>query len=152
MKPVLLISSTVSLAAAFCGHGTTLHSRDLPSPVSTFGYDGINGPLGWYGLNTTTNSACALGRHQSPINIATANFTKVGAENLNFTFDDYPDGAEIENLGTTLEVFINGSMTIDTKQYKLKQLHFHGPSEHHFDHEIFPMEVHFVFQADGMFH
>lgn len=169
MKSLLLISSTASLAAALCSHGTTLFPRDSPAPVSTFGYDGLRGPLGWYGLNTTRNAACALGRHQSPINIATANFPGY-RPSLNFTFDDYENGAEIENLGTTLEVFINGSMTIEhpcrapknpppnwtdggacNKQYKLKQFHFHSPSEHHLDGKVYPMEVHFVFQAAGMY-
>ncbi|OIW33316.1 carbonic anhydrase [Coniochaeta ligniaria NRRL 30616] len=166
MKSLLLVASTASLASALCSHGTTLFPRDSPSPVSTFGYDGLSGPLGWYGLNPTRNAACALGRHQSPINIVTDNYPPY-SPSLNFTFDDYENGAEIENLGTTLEVFVNGSMTIErpcrapkskpptwndggacNKQYKLKQFHFHSPSEHHINGQVYPMEVHFVFQAD----
>jgi carbonic anhydrase len=33
----------------------------------------------------------------------------------------------------------------------LKQFHFHSPSEHHINGQVYPMEVHFVFQADGTF-
>lgn len=169
MRSLLLVLSISSLAAALCSHGTTLFPRDSPAPVSSFGYDGINGPLGWYGLNTTRNSACALGRHQSPINLVPAKYPGDGPR-LNFTFDDYCHGADIENLGTTLEVFINGSMTVHdpcrvpnnpplswddagacNKQYGLKQFHFHSPSEHHLDGKVYPMEVHFVFQADGAY-
>jgi len=168
MKSLLLISSTASLAAALCSHGTTLFPRDSKATLPNFGYDGLTGPLGWYGLNTTTNSACALGRHQSPIDIVPDDYRWESADKLNFTFDDYPDGAEIENLGTTLEVFINGSMTDPQpcrrsetqptlvtedecdRHYTLKQFHFHAPGEHHVDGEQYPLEVHFVFQAaDG---
>jgi carbonic anhydrase len=129
MKSLYLISSMTSLAVAFCSHGTTLFPRDGPDPVTTFGYDGLAGPLGWFGLNTTENSACALGNHQSPIDIVADSYAQSSADGLNFTFDDYPDGAEIENMGTTLVIFVNGSMTSETgQQFKLRQFHFHTPS------------------------
>ncbi|KAB5558675.1 carbonate dehydratase [Coniochaeta sp. 2T2.1] len=162
MKSLVLLPSIASLATAFCGHGTSLHPRDdhTPAPISTFGYDGITGPLGWHALNMSANSLCALGKHQSPINIIKKDYP-CSTPPLNFTFDDYPHGAEIENLGTTLEVFINGSMSLPQppcdggargkctdKLYKLRQFHFHSSSEHHIEGVMYPMEVHFVFQAD----
>lgn len=146
----LLVTSTASLAAASCSYGTTLFPRDTRAPVATFAYDGLNGPLNWYGLNTTANAACALGTRQSPINIVTENYGAYSGVELDFALADYPEGAEIENLGSTLEVFANGSMTSKCgKQYALKQFHFHTPSEHHINGEYHPMEVHFVFQAAG---
>lgn len=55
MGVFFLISSPASLAVALCSHGTTLFPRDSAFSLPQFGYDGLNGPLGWYGLDTTTN-------------------------------------------------------------------------------------------------
>lgn len=152
MKSLFLLSTTVSLASAFCAHGTTLFPRDSSAKVqaSNFSYGGLTGPLNWYGLNTTTSEACSLGKNQSPIDIITRDYTPVAGSSLNFHVDNYRDGAELENLGNTLEVFANGSLTRDGKAYKLRQFHFHTPSEHRVDGEYYPLEVHFVFQADGL--
>ena len=40
------------------------------------------------------------------------------------------------------------SITLDGRQFSLLQFHFHLPSEHTVEGESYPMEVHFVHQAD----
>lgn len=75
--------------------------------------------------------------------------TTVSGSSLKFKSPKLRRGAEIQNLGSTIQIFVDGSATIGKKVHNLKQFHFHTPSEHHLDNEYFPAEVHFVFQSDG---
>ena len=59
------------------------------------------------------------------------------------------DSAQFSNLGSTVQVFLDGSTTILGKSYSLLQYHFHTPSEHYINGEYFPLEMHLVNQADG---
>ncbi|KAL7794242.1 alpha carbonic anhydrase [Trichoderma ceciliae] len=144
-----LTAVALSLAApalAVCNYGTHLYPRENTVPVSTFGYNGLNGPLNWYSLNKTANKLCATGQHQSPINLDSS-VSSVTGSSITFSVDSYPFGAELENLGTTVEVPVNGSLKADGKTYSLAQFHFHTPSEHRLNSEYYPMEAHFVFSA-----
>ncbi|MFQ9122044.1 MAG: carbonic anhydrase family protein [Haemophilus parainfluenzae] len=40
------------------------------------------------------------------------------------------------------------SITLDGKQFYLKQFHFHTPSEHTFKRKHYPLEIHFVHQSE----
>jgi carbonic anhydrase len=150
MRYLLVISTTASLAAAICSHGTTLFPRDGNAlQVAKFNYDGNTGPLNWLELNPAVNSACSIGKNQSPINVDTTALKPASGSTLNFKLTPVTTGALFENLGSTLEVTTNGSMTLGGKAFSLKQFHFHTPSEHRIDGEHYPMEVHFVFQANS---
>ncbi|KAL6877731.1 alpha carbonic anhydrase [Trichoderma longibrachiatum] len=139
--------SLVAPALAACDYGTHLNPRSEGAvPISTFGYTALDGPLNWHGLNTTANALCATGKHQSPINID-ASVSKIPGSSVEFVVDAYPFGAEFENLGTTVEVPVNGTLWADGKMYRLAQFHFHSTSEHRVEQEYFPMETHFVFSA-----
>lgn len=85
---------------------------------------------------------------QSPVNILTAR-TAGGGHQVAFNFD-HAKAAELENKGTTIELdFPKGSsITFDGKEYELKQLHFHTPSEHQIDGITYPMEMHVVNMID----
>jgi len=41
-----------------------------------------------------------------------------------------------------------GNVTVDGKQYRLKQMHWHSPSEHTVDGQRFPVELHMVHASD----
>lgn len=141
-----LFYSGTSLAA--CDYGTSWFPRRPNVTIGSFGYTGLNGPLNWYSLNTTANELCAKGRHQSPINLNSSIPTPPGTD-VSFSIENYADGAEFENLGTTVEVPVNGSLELDNTTYSLAQFHFHTPSEHRINLEYFPMEMHFVFASAG---
>ena len=143
-------SAAVLLAIAFKGAHAAGSLNRSQVAVSRFGYEGPNGPLNWYGLNETTNLECDVGKHQSPINLNSSIATVPGSS-LNIDILDYPEGAEFENLGTTIEVIVNGSLRDSGTNYSLFQFHFHTPSEHRIDREYFPLEAHFVFQSTGEF-
>ena len=81
---------------------------------------------------------------QSPVNIIT-NSAEDERHEIAFNLH-HAEASYLENKGTTVELdFPKGSsITFDGKEYRLKQLHFHTPSEHQVDGVIFPMEMHVV--------
>lgn len=107
-------------------------------------YHGEGGPDHWASLSEA-NAACAGGQ-QSPIDLADG----VKAETHGFSLDWGVKGHSVVNNGHTLQVNLpeGGAMTIDGKAYRLKQLHFHTPSEHAIEGERRAMEAHFVHVAD----
>lgn len=138
-----------SLASASCIHGTSLMRREAPVngkvKVSNFGYTGLQGPLNWAQLETG-NFACATSKVQSPVNIDKTIPLAAEVPVINFPA---VQSAEFENLGTTLEVIVNGTTTFAGKDFQLKQFHFHTPSEHRISEEYFPLEMHMVHEAAG---
>lgn len=147
MKSALAFAS---VASAFCHYGTTLMPRGslAKRAEGEFGYNELQGPLDWHALDDD-NGLCAMGKNQSPVNIDAANFDSVSGSSYNFDIESYPDGAEFENTGHNVQVYVNGTFSVDGKDYTVQQYHFHTPSEHRIDSEHFPMEVHFVAQAEG---
>lgn len=147
---IAALAASFSAASASCLSGTRLAARaaDGTVAISKFNYTGEGGPLSWYGLNTTTNSACSKGKNQSPIDIVTQSINYASASSLNFSVPAVPS-AKFENLGTNVEVVINGSLVAGNQTYELAQFHFHTPSEHRINEEYFPLEVHFVYESSG---
>ena len=147
----LLIAALLHDVVANCAYGTSSFPRLPNVNVSTFGYDALKGPLNWFGLNTTANVLCETGSTQSPI-VINSTISTVNGSTLNWAAQDYPDGAEFENIGTNIEVVVNGSL-VDSNSgtsYKLAQFHFHTPAEHRVNNEFFPLEMHWVFESDGI--
>lgn len=78
-------------------------------------------------------------------------FTAVKGSDISLEIPDQPQGAVFENLGTTVEVVMEGAggkLKLPTgTELELKQFHFHHPSEHMDDGVSMPMEMHMVFQT-----
>ena len=149
MKISLIQSCLIPPIVAICDHGTTFNPRNVDAvSVADFGFNELEGPLNWHGLKAE-NAQCAVGKNQSPININSAEIESIPGSDISLDIQPYPNGAEFENLGSTVEVIVNGTLLRDGKEYRLKQFHFHIPSEHRIDSEFYPVEVHFVFQAEG---
>ncbi|KAJ4384135.1 hypothetical protein N0V86_000980 [Didymella sp. IMI 355093] len=167
----LLFAST---ASATCLHGLSMFKRAAGAEngtveVNTFGYGPENGPFNWASL-APENEACKAGLNQSPINIGTdlpagslsrrdviihkracvnetSSDATIGAA-ADRPVVDIPDQAvEFENLGTTIEVVVNGTTSFNGTDFRLVQFHMHTPSEHHINDEYFPLEVHMVHQG-----
>ncbi|KAF2643025.1 carbonic anhydrase [Massarina eburnea CBS 473.64] len=124
-------------ASASCLHG--LYSRSETVEISEFGYEHDNGPLVWAGLKEE-NEACSTGSNQSPINIDSQIKQATSKPILNIP----QQAVEFENLGSTVEIVVNGTTTFDNKQFQLAQFHIHTPSEHRINREYSPLEVHMV--------
>jgi carbonic anhydrase len=87
--------------------------------------------MNWVALNPKTNSICATGKRQSPINMIDGVFQMISSSDINLDIPDFTEGAVFENLGTTVEVLAQGgTLEISEIKYELRQLHFHLPSEH----------------------
>jgi carbonic anhydrase len=153
MRLSFLSASFFTLAAAVCHHGTHLWARDTASAKPSFGYMGQSGPVVWHTLSDDWEK-CATGRYQSPINIVPGAdyIERATGKDLGLELQSVPWGAELENLGTTIEVKeTGGSIVRDNTTYDLVQFHFHTTSEHTFEDEAYALEVHFVFQAEGIY-
>ena len=81
---------------------------------------------------------------QSPVNILTSQ-AEGGRHQVAINLH-HADPKYLENKGHTIELdFPQGSsIAFDGREYQLKQLHFHTPSEHQIDGVTYPMEMHVV--------
>ncbi len=121
-----------------------------PGPVAPghWSYGGEAGPAHWSDL-APENKPCAAGLQQSPVDLTSALPAGIGAPRAHW---QPAHGGMIVNNGHTIQVDVadGGSVTLDGKDYFLRQFHFHHPSEHTIDGKQFPLEVHFVHAAkDG---
>ncbi len=145
LSALLLITS----AQANEEHATT---KEAPAKTEKheahakhWGYMGDVGPSHWSEVKKEFHM-CSEGKQQSPINV-------VATKDSNLTPLDlqYKTGSEsIINNGHTIQVNVkDGSvLKIDGADYKLKQFHFHVPSENNINGDAFPLEAHFVHATD----
>ena len=150
---LLLLAASATPALSFCGAHTHLDRRQEGEvEVKQFGYAGTTGPLLWTTLDPA-NSVCSTGTRQSPIDMVAEHFNMMPGNSIGLTIPDVPQGAEFENLGTTVEVVmegLGGQLTMsDGTAYNLSQFHFHHPSEHLDNGTSMPMEMHMVFQSEA---
>ena len=128
--------------------------KATPSPahdeplLSHWDYMGIEGPEHW-GLLSEAYMTCEAGDRQSPINIET---TQKPQSQQTLKFQYAPTRIFEVNNGHTIQVSHESGCKADLngRPYRLRQFHFHDPSEHHIDGKTFPMEMHLVHQnAEG---
>ena len=109
-------------------------------------YEGDTGSDLWGRLDPSFE-VCDSGVQQSPINLAGA----IPAGGGGFQILWQPTGGQVVDNGHTIQANTEAgsAITLEGRQFSLLQFHFHLPSEHTVDGSGFPMEVHFVHQADG---
>ena len=114
-----------------------------------WGYEAENGPNVWGKLNSGY-SLCAVGMHQSPIDLVNPTPTELPA----ITFNYQPTTLDIRHNGHTIEVGYPAEpdagswIEVDGTRYQLLQFHFHTPSEHTVAGELFDMEMHLVHKSE----
>ncbi|WP_423840910.1 carbonic anhydrase [Vibrio mytili] len=101
-------------------------------------YEGNHGPEHWGEFAPE----CSKGKNQSPIDIQSTTKAELATLQLNYQ----GKAVSLTNNGHTLQTSIEGenSLTVDGKQFDLKQFHFHTPSENHVDGKSYPLEAHYV--------
>jgi carbonic anhydrase len=145
--------ATLSLAA--CSGTESASDAHADDSAVHWGYEADNGPDRWASMSSEW-SLCAEGLEQSPIDLANA--SKIELPAVEFQL---PSEQEVEVLnqegvigaldnGHTIQINsrTGGTLTVGDETYALVQFHFHAPSEHTVDGEHFPMEMHFVHQAE----
>ncbi|KAI4318824.1 hypothetical protein MLD38_032489 [Melastoma candidum] len=120
---------------------------DLP-----YSYVGEKGPASWGKLDPSF-STCASGKIQSPVDIV-RDQAVVNKSLAPLTRECHPSNATLVNNGFVIGVLFEdgraGGMMLNGKNYALKQLHWHSPSEHTLDSTQYPLELHLVHSApDG---
>ncbi|KAF2021784.1 carbonic anhydrase [Aaosphaeria arxii CBS 175.79] len=140
----LLLAGT---ASATCLSGLSKFKRaegeEGVVQVGQFGYTGLIGPLNWASI-APENEECKSGTTQSPINVVDG-VIPISADKP--TIDIPQQAVEFENLGTTVELVINGTTKIADQDLVIKQAHFHFPGEHLVNGEYYPAEMHIVHEA-----
>ncbi|KAI0458089.1 alpha carbonic anhydrase [Xylaria acuta] len=153
LRTFLSLTAAITPVFGFCGARTHLDKREAEDivPVATFGYLASGSPLLWHHLSPV-NALCANGSNQSPINMLEGSFTLASGSDLTVTLPDtLSEGATFENLGSTVEVVmegLGGTLELDGLEYELLQFHFHHPSEHVDSGVSLPMEMHMVFSHE----
>jgi carbonic anhydrase len=112
-----------------------------PAAAQHWGYSGEAGPENWSKIDPKF-AMCALGRNQSPIDLA--GFVEADLKPLTLAYK--AGAADIVNNGHTVQVdYAPGStLTVDGRTFELKQFHFHAPSENRVGGKQFPLEGHLV--------
>ena len=124
---------------------STKHEAHEAHHAKHWAYMGNVGPKHWSEVKKEFNM-CSEGKQQSPINVIASKDIELKALAL-----EYKTGSKsIINNGHTVQVNVeDGSvLKIDGADYKLKQFHFHVPSENNINGNKFPLEAHFVHATD----
>lgn len=104
-------------------------------------YSGEAGPENW-GKLAPEFSLCGSGRNQSPIDLGGLIDARLPAIKFSYA----AAATEILNNGHTVQAnFAPGNtISVGGREFELKQIHFHAPSENLFKGKSFPMEGHLV--------
>lgn len=150
----IFIAITISLTIASCSTNKTEQNKSKSAVPIEWSYKGNDGPSYWGDL-CPKYSECSNGKHQSPINISSADFIKVDEFDIDYkmsklTVRNNEHMHDIIDNGHTIQANVDDAslLTINGVKYTLKQFHFHTPSEHTVNGESFPMEMHMVHLSD----
>jgi len=139
------VTALAALLVTTQAYANEAHTKAHEAHAKHWGYLEDVAPAHWSQLNEKFHM-CSEGKQQSPINIVPTKDTDLKPLDL-----AYKTGSKsIINNGHTVQVNIkDGSVfNIDGAAYKLKQFHFHVPSENNINGDKFPLEAHFVHATD----
>jgi carbonic anhydrase len=114
-----------------------------------FSYSGGTGPARW-GEIDPSYAECSAGKSQSPIDLT--NGQPSSEPTLEVSYE--PAAIELENNGHSVQgdYPAGSSITLAGTEYDLVQFHFHSPAEHEIGGRAFPLEFHFVNEAEDGTH
>ncbi len=118
-----------------------------PAIAANWSYAGDTGPDHW-GALSADYAACALGEQQSPIDLSAAVPGEIAPPTLAWT---PPAAATVVNDGRTIVVNLEGAggLTHGATPFALKHFLVRHRSEHTIEGERFPLELHFIHQAEN---
>jgi carbonic anhydrase len=115
---------------------------NMPS-TPVWSYDGASGPQAWAQLKPEY-AACGKGERQSPIDVRDGIKVQLDAVEFHYQAPNF----RVLDDGRTVRVLVapGSSMEVMGRQFELKHLQFHRPSEVHLNGKAFDMAVHLVHQ------
>ncbi|WP_281612992.1 carbonic anhydrase family protein [Flammeovirga sp. SubArs3] len=127
-----------------------IEKSQLTTKEKKWAYEGETGPKHWAKLEEESNCD---GLHQSPINIIDVNTisSNVLDDVKEMDFEGETTITSITNNGHTIQYNFNGErnkLNFNDKVYKMKQFHFHSPSEHTINGVRYPLEIHVVHHCE----
>lgn len=148
-KAIIMIDRMLLGAGLLLFLGTPLASAQESTGSLEFPhweYEGDIGPEAWGSLDGSYE-LCSVGTQQSPIDIDEAVVATEDLDDLEFLYQ--PSVLTLVNNGHTVQANydLGSQLTLNSDLYDLLQLHFHTPSEHALNGEMFDAEVHFVHRA-----
>ncbi|XP_049343191.1 bifunctional monodehydroascorbate reductase and carbonic anhydrase nectarin-3-like [Solanum verrucosum] len=141
----MLFMSFAFLSSAFLARSGEV---DYESEFSYVENAEINGPANWSNIHPNWIK-CKTGKMQSPIDFPNNKVEIVS--NLGILQKFYkPSNATLLNRGHDIMLRWDdgGFLKINGTQYRLKQVHWHTPSEHTIDGKRFDMEGHLVHETN----
>ncbi len=132
--------STVAVSVIFA-------TLSLNSYAASWNYEGDTGPTHWDKMDPAY-ATCGTDREQSPVNIETHHAKSSKLPGLSFQYAIKT--AEMTNNGHTIQIHVppGNQLRFDNEEFELRQFHFHTPSEEEMDGKSFPMDAHFVHNAE----
>ncbi|WP_336332596.1 carbonic anhydrase family protein [Pseudomonas putida] len=108
-------------------------------------YQGNHGIAHW---GEFSNGVCTRGDQQSPVDVNMKHVQPVKSSTLELKASYGAPALSVSNNGHTIQANVIDGETVLWKgdKYRLKQFHFHTPSEHLINHQSYPMELHMVHQ------
>ncbi|KAG0515073.1 hypothetical protein BDA96_10G247600 [Sorghum bicolor] len=129
-----------------------LGNRSVDEDEEDFSYrrDAGNGPARW-GMIRRDWATCSVGLMQSPIGLTD---TVAGlSDRPGHVGRSYrPAAASLVNRGHDIMVRFNtdpGGVVVDGVAYRLRQMHWHAPSEHTINGRRYALELHMLHQSDA---
>jgi carbonic anhydrase len=146
---VLALGLLVVLMFAGCGDDDDDDTGDTGTETTAatpppFAYKGKRGPTFWSKLDPGYVE-CNRGKSQSPVDLADG---KPSMQSLEVSYA--PGKTEMLHNGHTVEAEVpeGSTITLDGVEYELLQFHYHAPGEHTIGGKRYPLEFHFVNEAE----
>lgn len=148
MKNKIFLLGLLMIASLILGAcGAQVEELHPVAAPAHWTYEGEEGPENW-GEIDPAYATCGTGTSQSPIDISAPSEQDLS----NISFHYQPSEVNILNNGHTAQVnYDAGSyIELDGVRYDVAQFHYHAPSEHALDGQLFAAELHIVHKnADG---
>ena len=131
---------------ASCPLCSALSRGDTPKNWNFESVEGLDSDEPFVRKELERESTCIPDREQSPVALQNAVKADVRSPALEWR----RQACKIKNDGHTIQAVVgDGSFSkMDGRVFKLKQFHFHAPSEHTIEGKRTDMEVHFVHKGD----
>ncbi len=154
----VVVGTLAALFLASCSGPETVQEGHDEGHAAHWGYEADNGPDAWGSMDPEW-VLCAEGLEQSPIDLTNATEIELPGAEIHTPSEQEVGVLNQLNQEGVIGALDNGhtiqinsktgeTMTVGDRSYALVQFHFHAPSEHTVDGEHFPMEMHFVHQAE----